>query len=96
MTESQMKIVSLIEAREELTKNLKAVHAELDPLLRTEGEGAMFQDTEGIVYRISVPTGTFVEFRTIGYDRTRKKGEVKGTLSMKDAEAAGFVLPKGE
>ena len=47
----------------------------------------MFQDPEtNIVYRIVPQTGTFVEFKPLIYQRTRKEGEAKGTISQKDAE----------
>jgi hypothetical protein len=96
MTESQRRIVVLIAQREAQAKVLDETNKNLAEALRAVPVGEMFQDeTDKTVYRVIIPTGTYVEYRTIGYERTKKEGEVKGTLSMKAAEEAGFVLPKG-
>lgn len=67
-------------------------------LAKLIGLEVYFQDDEGVVYKTEKPSGTFVAFKDVAVSRTRRArdGEVKGSLSMKEAEAAGFVLPKEE
>lgn len=62
-------------------------------LFEMTGPGYMFQDADGTVYKTEVCDGKFVYFEPVEIKRTRRTGEVKGTLSMKEAEAAGFQLP---
>jgi hypothetical protein len=93
MNNHQENFVEVVREFEEAKKNLKAVSEKLDLAMQSLNIGETFQDPlDGVVYRIDVPLGTFVEFRTKGYSRTRREGEAKGTLSMKDAEAAGFKV----
>jgi len=64
-------------------------------LAKKLGVDATFQDpVTGVVYRIAIPTGRFVEFPPIGYVRTRDKalGEKQGSLSLKDARDAGYEV----
>jgi hypothetical protein len=89
----QQNFIELAKKREELTKALKQLNQDLGSIMRDLPLGEMFQDpADGIVYQIVVPSGTFVEYKSIDYIRTRREGETKGTLSMKEAQAAGFVL----
>ena len=51
----------------------------------------MFQDpSDKTVYKITKPEGKFVHFETWGYDRTKREGEVRGSLSVKEAKERGF------
>jgi len=55
------------------------------------GIGAMFQDPrDGCVYKLTEPEGTYVHYQRYGYVRTRREGEKRGDLSIKEAEEAGF------
>jgi hypothetical protein len=93
MNEHQQKFVGLAKKREELAKQMKLLSVDLASVMRDLALGEMFQDpADGVVYQIVVPSGTFVEYKNIDYVRTRREGETKGTLSMKEAQAAGFVL----
>jgi len=59
------------------------------------GLDKFFQDPNtGLVYKTVTPTGRFVEYKTVGYVRTKKPDEKRGDLSVKEAEAAGFILPE--
>lgn len=89
----QQNFIMLAKKREELVKQLKQLNQELASIMRDLPLGEMFQDpADGVVYQIVVPAGTFVEYKSVDYIRTRREGETKGTLSMKEAQAAGFVL----
>jgi hypothetical protein len=57
------------------------------------GEGTFFQDpNDMVVYKITKPKGTYVEFKEITYNRTKKLDEKKGSLSKKEAQEMGFDL----
>ena len=72
---------------EELNEAVANVAAEV-------GVGGYFQDAEGTVYKIVEPEGKFVHFEKLSYVRTKRPHEKRGDLSMKEAEEAGFTLPK--
>lgn len=63
-----------------------------EDLLEHFGEGYLFQDRYGTVYKTVVPEGTFVSFKRAGIVRTKREGETRGSLSVKEAEAAGFTV----
>lgn len=92
LTEAQVKFVELEKKREEVKQYFKdledAAHAVADKI----GIGGYFQDEEGTVYKMVVPTGKWVTFETYSYVRTRRGDEKQGTLSMKEAVAAGFEV----
>lgn len=56
--------------------------------------GSYWQDQDGIVFRTADKKGQWVDFTPHEIQRTRRPGEAKGTISIKDAEEAGFVVPK--
>lgn len=68
----------------------------IDELHEEFGTGEYFQDADGVVYKTTVPNGTFVEFRTRGIARTRFEDEAKGSLSSKEAKEAGFEPANAE
>jgi hypothetical protein len=93
MNELQQRFLALAKKKEDLVRQLKRLNIELDDTMRQLPLGEMFQDpADGVVYQVIIPAGTFVEFKSTDYIRTRKEGETKGSLSMKEAQAAGFVL----
>ena len=95
MTDAQAKFLEISKRYETLKEEMKALKPTLQELMTEIGVDAMFQDSEtGLVYRIEVPTGTYISFDPITYARTKKVGEDKGSLSKKDAEAAGYTLAK--
>lgn len=57
------------------------------------GQYIQCQNT-GAVYKIVEPSGTYVEYRKISYERTALPGEKRGSLAKSEAEEAGFVLRK--
>ena len=89
MTEAQKVFV-------ELEKQRKAFLEEFDEALRAAaaevGVDGYFQDEEGVVYKITCPAGRWVKFDTVSYVRTRRGDEKQGTLSAKEAQAAGFEV----
>lgn len=93
LTDQQQKIVELTKEREALKERLKESKEELNTLLTETGVGSHFQDpSDGTVFEIVVPTGTFISFDTIGYNRTKREGERAGTLAVKRAKELGYNL----
>lgn len=88
----QDRLVQLIEQKEKLLEELKALKPEMEMILKELGTGHYFQ-RDNVVYKVEVPKGTFVEYKTIDYNRTRKEGEKGGNyLSKKEAQEQGFKL----
>lgn len=89
MTETQKRFVKLEKQRktilEEFDTALQEVAAEV-------GVDGYFQDEDGVVYKVTCPTGRWVKFDTVSYVRTRRDDEKQGTLSQKEATEAGFKV----
>lgn len=92
LTDAQQRLVKLDLARpaidkyyEDLEQTLKDVQAEI-------GTDGFFQSEDGTVYQIVKPNGTFVTFRELGFIRTKRSGEERGSLSVKKAQEAGFTV----
>jgi hypothetical protein len=49
-------------------------------------------DVEGIVYGIIEPEGRFIYYEKYSYVRTKRPGESRGTLSIKEAKERGFPV----
>lgn len=99
MTTSQARFIGAVEAYEAEKERAKQAREALDAAIaelmandNLAGLPGPFQDVNGVVYRLTVPSGTYVEFRRLDYQRTRKPGEKKGSLSLKEARELGFVL----
>lgn len=67
----------------------RAVFAEL-------GCDQYFQDDEGIVYKTEEIEGKFVYFDPVEIKRTKREGETRGSLSVKEATEAGFTVPSSK
>lgn len=93
MNDTQQRLVELADQKEAIVEQLKKIDAELAVEATALGVNEIFQNPEtGVVYKTIVPAGTYVTFKEIDYVRTRKEGETRGSLSMKEAEAAGFSV----
>lgn len=89
------KFFELVKKYEQLKEQYKEVSRELNSVMKEIGVGSYLQDSSDmVVYKIVEPEGTFVEFKKIGYERTLREGEKRGTLSKKEAEEKGFNLGK--
>lgn len=63
-------------------------------LIAELGVGVFFADHSGTVYKTDESNGRFVYNEPFQIKRTRREGEAKGTLSLKEAREAGFVEDK--
>lgn len=94
ITEAKSRLIAaerrIVEAKAILSEYSDAVKAlaELVPV------GFHFQDDEGVVYQLAEQDGKFVYFDRHTVKRTRREGETKGSLALKDAEALGYEVKK--
>lgn len=86
----ESRLVELSEKKESLKEQTKKISEELDNLMILLGTNHSFQAENGLVYKIIEPMGTFTYFKKIDYVRTKKEGELKGSLAKTEAKALGF------
>lgn len=87
------KFIELEKKKEEVKKYFDELQASIEAVVAEVGVGGMFQDpADGTVFKMTVPDGRFVHFDKLSYDRTKREGESRGSLSVKEAEAAGFKV----
>ena len=94
MTEAQRKFVELERQKETIKKFFEDLASACEAVSKEIGVNGMFQDDQGICYKVVIPDGKFVHFEKLSYVRTRRPHEKRGDLSLKEAEAAGFKLPE--
>lgn len=92
MTEAQKKFVELERKKEEVKKYYEELNAAIQQLVDEHGVGHYFMDDQGIVYGIVEAEGKWVPYEKFTYVRTRREGEARGTLSMKEAKERGFAV----
>jgi hypothetical protein len=91
LTNEQKNFIEVSKKVESLKNELKELNSVMEDCLEMIGVGKAFQDPEdGTVFEIVIPKGTFVNFKTIDYERTKRAGEARGTLSMTRAKELGF------
>ena len=93
MTPAQRNFVELEKRKEQVKSYFESLKKAVDEVAKEVGINGFFQDEEGTVYKVVEPEGRFVNYERISYKRTRRLNEERGDLSIKDAEAAGFVVP---
>ena len=88
------RLIDLDLKKQEITayyEELERTLAEVAALIPVNG---YFKADDGTVFKIVKPAGQYVTFKEFGYERTKREGEARGSLSMKeakDAEANGFL-----
>jgi hypothetical protein len=88
------KFLELAKKYEEAKDQMKAIREELDLVMKELGEGYNCQDHKTmLVYQIAKQKGTYVHFHELEFVRTKKESERAGSLSKKDAERLGYVVP---
>ena len=94
LTELQLKFIEVEKKKAEVKKYFEELQGLTEALKEEIGLGGHFQDNEGTVYQIVVPKGTFVEYKQVGYQRTRRVAidEKKGDLSLSGARELGYVV----
>lgn len=92
LSEAKLKFIELEKKKEEVKKYFEELQLAIEAVKAEIGINGMFQDGNGTVYKIVIPEGRYVAFDRIGYERTRRTGERQGSLSLKEAQANGFVV----
>lgn len=92
LSQSELRIIELEKKKDEIKAFYEDYKAALEHLVEEHGVDHFFQDADGVVYKTTVPDGRFVAFDRFAVQRTRRDGETKGSLSMKEAREAGFVV----
>lgn len=93
MTNLQERFLELSKQYEELKTQMKQLKPEMQKIMLELGEGAHFQDPDTqLVYKIEVPTGTFIAFDPISYVRTKAPEEKRGSLAKSEAVKLGYSL----
>lgn len=96
LTENQKRFVALEKQKEEVKRFFENLNETIAAVKAEVGLNGMFQDEEGTVYKIVEPDGKYVPFEKLSYLRTRRLTEERSPLplALKEAEAAGFNVPK--
>jgi hypothetical protein len=92
LTEAQKKFVELDRRKAEYKQFLEEYKAATESVVAEVGVGKFFQDEQGVVYQTAEPDGRFVYYERHTVNRTRREGEKAGSLSMKAAREAGFIV----
>jgi len=92
MTQTQRKFVALEKMRVDWKQYLVELDEMTQAVANEIGIGSYFGDDEGVVYKVVVPGGRWVAYETIGYVRTKRGDEAKGSLSAKEAKEAGYEV----
>lgn len=90
LTPKQLRFIELERQKAGYKKFLAELEEATKDVAEEVGVGGFFQDSAGVVYKIVIPNGEFQYFKHIGYERTRRSDEAKGSLSLKEAAEAGF------
>ena len=94
MTDNQLKLIELSKKYETLRDAIKEVSVQLNDattaVAKETGLGTFFQDVDGTVFRVAKATGTYVTYRELTYERTRRHPKEKPGISLKDAREHGF------
>jgi hypothetical protein len=93
MTEQQVNFLKVAKEYEALKEQMSKAGEVLTEALKALPLNSYLQDPEtGLVYKVVIPTGTFIAYKAIDYVRTKKAEERQGSLAAKEAQAAGFVI----
>lgn len=94
MTDNQLKLIELSKKYETLRDAMKdissALHDATTAVAHESGLGTFFQDNDGTVFRVAKATGTYVAYKELVYERTRRNPKEKPGISLKDAREAGY------
>lgn len=100
LSDEQLAVLRHLIALDARKPEIKAYFDELDATLLDaqrvftgdiypDGTGAYFAENEQApIFKLVKPAGTFVQFKPLGLERTKLAGEVRGSLSVKEAESA--------
>lgn len=89
------KFLELEHKKAEMKRYWEELDKATEELVATVGLGFYFQcPVTGSIYKTIKPEGRFVEYKEVGYHRTKRGDEKRGDLSVKEAEEHGFTITK--
>ena len=92
LTDKQKRFVELERKKDEFKKYNEDLDKALTELIGEQGLNSMFQDEQGTVYKLVECEGKFIKFDKHSYNRTKRFGEDRGSLSLKEARERGFAI----
>jgi len=92
MTPTQQKFVELERRKDEIKKFYDELKEANEALVKEIGIGGTFMDDQGIVFKTTLPEGRFIYYDKVSYVRTKRPGETRGTLSVKEAKELGYSI----
>lgn len=92
MTDKQRRFVELERRKNEIKKYYEDLEIATTELISEQGLNSFFQDEQGTVYKLIECAGRFVKFDRYSYIRTKRPGEERGSLSLKEAKEHGFEV----
>jgi hypothetical protein len=92
LTDLHLHFVELDRKKDEVKRFFEEYKAAIDALIAAHGVNHSFQDNLGIVYQLVELDGKWVNFERYGVERTKRPGEVRGSLSVKKAKELGFKI----
>ena len=95
MTDTQRRLFQLDLRKAEIEKYYEDLEQAIKDVEAENGINSYFQGSDGVVYKIVKPTGTFVSYKDLNYVRTKRADEARGSLSAKEATAQGFTVIAG-
>lgn len=88
LTPAQQQLVALDLRKPEIKAYYEELEATLAAVAQEVGVDGYFKAEDGTVYKVVKPEGQFVTYKPLEFLRTKRAGEARGTLSMKEAQAA--------
>lgn len=92
MTDKQKRFVELERRKDEIKKYYEDLSSAVNDLIQENGVDCYFMDEQGIVYGIVEAEGKWIPYEKYTYVRTKRDGEARGSLSLKEAQERGFQI----
>lgn len=92
LSDKQKRFVELERRKDEIKKYYEDLETAITELIGEQGVNTYFQDEQGTVYKLIECEGKYVKFDKYGYNRTKRAGEERGSLSVKEAKERGFNI----
>jgi hypothetical protein len=86
LTEAQKKLIELDAKKPEIKAWYEDLDAALAAVAEESGVDSYFQAPDATVFKLQKAEGRYVTFSPFEYVRTKREGEARGTLSIKEAD----------
>jgi hypothetical protein len=92
LTGKQLRFLELERRKDEFKKYQEDLETATAELIQEQGLNSYFQDEQGTVYKLIECPGRFIKFERFSVLRTKRPGEERGSLSVKEAREHGFQV----